>query len=449
MKNMSKDLWSRILKSIRGRVPEGTYDTWFSPLKPVQVSGSHVRAVAPNPLFIEWIHKHYEGLFAEVGRELNLPDLCVDLLDAPPDDLVLTSPPSGKARESKSASKRPADSSELAFNPLYRFEAFVEGPSNRFAYAACKAVAQSPSKAYNPLYVYGGVGLGKTHIMQSIGHFVRENFPALKVSYLSAERFMNEMISAIGNKSTPDFRGRYRYVDVLLLDDVQFLANKTGTQEELFHTFNALHEAGKQIVISSDCPPRDLQSIEERLRSRFEWGLIADIQPPELETKVAILYKKAETYQTKLPEDVALFMASRIKTNIRELEGCLVRLIAMSSFKGLPINLDLAHETLHDLFREDGRTVTTEGIQKQVSAYYHMKLQDLKSTSHKAQVVLPRQVAMYLCKELTGASLPEIGRKFGGKHHTTVLHSIRKVEQRMAADAQFQQQIHTFMRSFC
>ena len=249
MKNMSKDLWSRILKSIRGRVPEGTYDTWFSPLKPVQVSGSHVRAVAPNPLFIEWIHKHYEGLFAEVGRELNLPDLCVDLLDAPPDDLVLTSPPSGKARESKSASKRPADSSELAFNPLYRFEAFVEGPSNRFAYAACKAVAQSPSKAYNPLYVYGGVGLGKTHIMQSIGHFVRENFPALKVSYLSAERFMNEMISAIGNKSTPDFRGRYRYVDVLLLDDVQFLANKTGTQEELFHTFNALYDGGKQMVL--------------------------------------------------------------------------------------------------------------------------------------------------------------------------------------------------------
>jgi chromosomal replication initiator protein len=238
-------------------------------------------------------------------------------------------------------------------------------------------------------------------------------------------------------------------MDILLLDDIQFLANKTGTQEEIFHTFNALHEARKQIVISSDCPPRDLQSIEERLRSRFEWGLIADIQPPELETKVAILYKKAEAYHVKLPEDVALFVASRIKTNIRELEGCLVRLIAMSSFKDLPINLDLAHETLHTLFREDGRSVTAEGIQKQVAAYFRMKVQDLKSSSHKAQVVLPRQVAMYLCKELTGASLPEIGRKFGGKHHTTVLHSIRKVEQKMASDPQFQQQIHTFMRSFC
>lgn len=446
---MPKDLWSRILKSVRGRVPEGTYETWFAPLKPVQISGRHIRAVAPNPLFIEWIQKHYDGLFADVGRELNLPDLSVELLEAPPEDLVLTSPPSGRTKEGKAVARRVSDAAELSFNPLYRFESFVEGPSNRFAYAACKAVAQSPSKAYNPLYVYGGVGLGKTHIMQSIGHFVQENFPALKVSYLSAERFMNEMISAIGNKSTPDFRGRYRHVDVLLLDDVQFLANKTGTQEEIFHTFNALHEAGKQIVISSDCPPRDLQSIEERLRSRFEWGLIADIQPPELETKVAILYKKAEAYHTQLPEDVALFMASRIKTNIRELEGCLVRLIAMSSFRGLPISLDLAHETLHDLFREDGRTVTAEGIQKQVSAYYRMKVQDLKSNSHKAQVVLPRQVAMYLCKELTGASLPEIGRKFGGKHHTTVLHSIRKVEQRMTADAQFQQLVHTFMRSFC
>jgi len=446
---MPADLWSKVLKSVRGRVPEGTYNTWFAPLQPIQVSGSQIRAVAPNPLFIEWIEKHYAGLFGEVGRDLNLPDLMVELLEAPPEDLILAPPASGKPKESKASAKKSSEVSDLGFNPLYRFEAFVEGPSNRFAYAACKAVAQSPSKAYNPLYVYGGVGLGKTHLMQSIGHFIRDNFPALKVSYLSAERFMNEMISAIGNKSTPDFRSRYRQVDVLLLDDVQFLANKTGTQEEIFHTFNALHEARKQIVISSDCPPRDLQSIEERLRSRFEWGLIADIQPPELETKVAILYKKAEAYHVKLPEDVALFVASRIKTNIRELEGCLVRLIAMSSFRDLPINLDLAHETLHTLFREDGRSVTAEGIQKQVAAYFKMKVQDLKSTSHKAQVVLPRQVAMYLCKELTGASLPEIGRKFGGKHHTTVLHSIRKVEQKMASDPQFQQQIHTFMRSFC
>lgn len=445
---MAVDFWSKILKAVRSRVPEGNFHTWFAPLRPVQTSGHRVRVVAPNPLFREWIEKHYGGLFEEVGRDLGLSDLAVELVDAAQEDLVLAPPPVPKVREGKPA-KKPAEQQDLGLNPLYRFDAFVEGPSNRFAYAACKAVAQSPSKAYNPLYVYGGVGLGKTHLMQSIGHFIRENFPNLRVSYLSAERFMNEMISAIGNKSTPDFRSRYRMVDVLLLDDVQFLANKTGTQEELFHTFNALHEARKQIVISSDCPPRDLQSIEERLRSRFEWGLIADIQPPELETKVAILYKKAEAYQVKLPEDVALFVASRIKTNIRELEGCLVRLIAMSSFRDLPINLDLAHETLQSLFREDGRSITVEGIQKQVASYYKLKVQDLKSNSHKAQVVLPRQVAMYLCKELTGASLPEIGRKFGGKHHTTVLHSLRKVQDRMGADAQFQQQIHTFLRSFC
>ncbi len=444
---MPADLWSKILKGVKHRVPEGNFSTWFTPLKPLRVSGHHLQVLAPNPLVKEWIEKHYPHLFDEVGRDLSLTDLAVDLVLPDGDELVLSPPP--KPREGKPVGKRSSDGPEPDFNPLYRFEGFVEGPSNRFAYAACRAVAQSPSKAYNPLYVYGGVGLGKTHLMQSIGHFIRENFPNLRVSYVSAERFMNEMISSIAHKSSPEFRNRYRMVDVLLLDDVQFLANKAGTQEEIFHTFNALHEARKQIVISSDCPPRELQSIEERLRSRFEWGLIADIQPPELETKVAILFKKAEAYQVKIPDDVALFIASRIKSNIRELEGCLLRLIAFSSFKHLPITMDLAQETFQNLFREDGRSITAEGIQKHIASFYKIRVQDLKGTSHKAQVVLPRQVAMYLCKELTGASLPEIGRKFGGKHHTTVLHSIRKVGERMAADPQFQQQINTFMRSFC
>ncbi len=444
---MPADLWSKILKSIKGRVPEANFTTWFSPLRPLRAAGHQIQVLAPNPVAREWIEKHYPRLFQEVGAELGLSDLAVELVDAGAEELVLSPPPQPK--ETRNPAKRSSEPAGPEFNPLYRFEGFVEGPSNRFAYAACKAVAQSPSKAYNPLYVYGGVGLGKTHLMHSIGHFIMENFPHQRISYLSAERFMNEMISAITHKSTPEFRNRYRMVDVLLLDDVQFLANKAGTQEEVFHTFNALHEARKQIVLSSDCLPRDLQSIEERLRSRFEWGLIADIQPPELETKVAILYKKAEAYQVQIPEDVALFIASRIKSNIRELEGCLLRLIAFSSFKHLPISLDLAQETFQSLFREDGRSITAEGIQKQVASFYKLKVQDLKGSSHKAQVVLPRQVAMYLCKELTGASLPEIGRKFGGKHHTTVLHSIRKVHERMAGDPHFQQQIHTFMRSFC
>ena len=295
----------------------------------------------------------------------------------------------------------------------------------------------------------GGWGLGKTHLMQSIGHFIRDNFPSLKVSYLSAERFMNEMISAIGNKSTPDFRKQVPPSGCPPLGRRAVPGQQDGHAGGDLSHLQRPPRGPQADRHQQRLPSRDLQSIEERLRSRFEWGLIADIQPPELETKVAILYKKAEAYHVKLPEDVALFVASRIKTNIREFEGCLVRLIAMSSFKDLPINLDLAHETLQSLFREDGRSVTAEGIQKQVAAYFRMKVQDLKSSSHKAQVVLPRQVAMYLCKELTGASLPEIGRKFGGKHHTTVLHSIRKVEQKMASDPQFQQQIHTFMRSFC
>jgi chromosomal replication initiator protein len=439
------DLWAKLMKAVRGRVPEGNFQAWFAPLKPQGIEGHRLTVVVPNPLFKEWILKHYEGLFEEVGADLGLTDLRVELVTAEPGDLVLSPPPAPKGKGATGPKKA---SKEVPFNRLYRFEEFVEGPSNRFAFAACKAVAQNPSKAYNPLYIYGGVGLGKTHLMQSIGNFLYENHPHLSVTYVSTERFMNEMISSIAHRQQSEFRDRYRRVDVLLLDDVQFLAGKQGTQEELFHTFNALYEAQKQLVISSDCPPRDLQSIEERLRSRFEWGLIADIQPPELETKMAILFKKAEGYQVRLPEEVGLYIASHIKTNVRELEGCLVRLIAFSSFKGLPISLDLAKETFESIFKDDGRGVSIEAIQKQVAAYYKLKVQDLKTKTNKAQIVLPRQVAMYLSKELTGHSLPEIGRKFGGKHHSTVIYSIRQVEERMTKDPQFQQQINIFLRSF-
>ena len=440
------DLWTKLMKAVRGRVPEGNFQTWFAPLKPQAIEGHRLTVVVPNPLFKEWIQKHYEGLFEEVGSDLGLSELKVELVTAEPGDLVLSPPPAPKGKAATGSKK--AASKEVPFNRLYRFEEFVEGPSNRFAFAACKAVAQNPSKAYNPLYIYGGVGLGKTHLMQSIGNFLYENHPHLSVMYVSTERFMNEMISSIAHRQQSDFRDRYRRVDVLLLDDVQFLAGKQGTQEELFHTFNALYEAQKQLVISSDCPPRDLQSIEERLRSRFEWGLIADIQPPELETKMAILFKKAEGYQVKLPEEVALYIASHIKTNVRELEGCLVRLIAFSSFKGLPISLDLAKETFESIFKDDGRGVSIEAIQKQVAAHYKLKVQDLKTKTNKAQIVLPRQVAMFLSKELTDHSLPEIGRKFGGKHHSTVIYSIRQVEEKMTKDPQFQQQINIFLRSF-
>ncbi len=333
-------------------------------------------------------------------------------------------------------------------NPRYTFDTFIVGSSNQFANAACRAVAEAPSRSYNPLFIYGGVGLGKTHLMHAIGHYVLQHARQLKLTYISSERFMNEMINALRYDHIIDFRERYRTVDVLLVDDIQFLAGKEGTQTEFFHTFNALHEAQKQIVLSSDCPPHEIPSLEERLRSRFEWGLIADIQPPDLETKVAILKKKAETEAVPLPDNVAIYIAGKIKSNIRELEGSLIRLVAYASLTGRDLSLPLAQEVLKNILDHDERAVTIEIIQKFVADYYQLKLADLKSRNNSKSVAMPRQVAMYLCKMLTRASLPEIGRSFGGKHHSTVIHSIRKVEQRRKSDGDFNTQITNFLESF-
>jgi len=453
---MPKDLWSRVLNAVKTRVPAPVFSTWFKPLKPLEMKGQTLVVLAPNPLARTWIGEQYGTLFADVLDELHLAGHTVELVDAPMaprEELTLTAPERSGRTATPIVSqlvplKNGGDSDPGPLNPNYRFEGFIEGPSNRFAYAACLAVAQNPAKAYNPLYIYGGVGLGKTHLMQSVAGYLREHAPSLRIVYLSAERFTNEMISSIAHRQQHEFRERYRRVDVLLLDDVQFLKGKMGTQEELFHTFNALHESQRQVIISSDCHPRELQEIEERLRSRFEWGLIADIQPPELETKVAILHKKAESHGISVPEDVALYIASHVNSNIRELEGCLVRLVAFSSFKGLPITMDLARQTFDALFRTQGQVVTVDAIQKHVAAAYKLQPKDIKSKTNKSEIVVPRQVAMYLCKELTDASLPEIGRKFGGKHHSTVLHSIRRVEERMASDPAFQQRIRTFLASF-
>ncbi len=447
---MVKDVWTQVMQSVKSRVPGSVFATWFKPLKQLEIKGSTLLILAPNPLARQWVGENYGGLLEEVLSDLGLPELRVELVDAPnaPAELTLTAP--GRRPRAPAATAKPeaVEPGAGVFNPSYRFDGFVVGPSNRFAFAACQAVAQSPSKSYNPLYIYGGVGLGKTHLMHSIAGFLCENSPGLGVVYLSAERFMNEMISSIAHRQQHEFRDRYRKVDVLLMDDVQFLVGKTGTQEELFHTFNALYESQKQVVISSDCPPAQLEGVEERLRSRFEWGLIADIQPPELETKVAILHKKSEAHGLVLPEDVALYIASHVNSNVRELEGCLIRLVAFSSFKGMPVTLDLARQTFEALFQADSRVVTVDAIQKHVAAAYRLKLHDLKSKTNKAEIVVPRQVAMFLCKELTEASLPEIGRKFGGKHHSTVLHSIRKVEEKMSKDGAFKQRVHAFLSSF-
>jgi chromosomal replication initiator protein len=309
-------------------------------------------------------------------------------------------------------------------------------------------VAEAPSRSYNPLFIYGGVGLGKTHLMHAIGQYVLLHDPSLTLTYISSERFMNEMINAVRYDRVLDFRERYRSVDVLLVDDIQFVSGKEGTQTEFFHTFNALHDAQKQIVISSDRPPHEIPALEERLRSRFEWGLIADIQPPDIETKVAILKKKAETEAVPLPDGVAMYMASRIKSNIRELEGSLIRLIAYASLQGRSLSLDLAQEVLRNVRDHDERAITIEQIQKFVADYYQLKLAELKSRNNSKSVAMPRQVAMYLCKSLTHASLPEIGRSFGGKHHSTVIHSIKKVEEMRKKNGDFNSLMNNLLESF-
>jgi chromosomal replication initiator protein len=337
---------------------------------------------------------------------------------------------------------------ELPLNPKYTFDTFVVGSSNQFAHAAAMAVAESPSKAYNPLYIYGGVGLGKTHLMHAIGHAIKTRNKHLCLTYISSERFMNELINSIRYDKTLAFREKYRNIDVLLIDDIQFLAGKERTQEEFFHTFNALYDAQKQIVITSDCPPREIPTLEERLHSRFEWGLIADIQPPDLETKVAILKRKAEQEKINLPDNVALFIASKIKSNIRELEGALVRLIAYSSLTGLPMSISLAQDTLKGIIDEEDKTITIELIQKTVADYYGLRISDLKSKNNSRSIAVPRQVAMYLCKRMTKASLPEIGREFGGKHHTTVLHSINKIGELYDQKEDFHRVINSLIDRF-
>jgi chromosomal replication initiator protein len=447
-------VWDEVLARIETKVNRHSYYTWFKPTSFLSDSGDVVRVLVPNGLFKDWLTKHYSSVLAEAVAEIHRPGVVIafvadERVEAP-------SPTSGAAATGVASSAEPppeappdetASGSLVAgvgLNPRYSFESFVEGPSNQFAKAACLAVAEAPSRAYNPLFIYGGVGLGKTHLMHAIGHYVVVHLRNLKLTYISAERFMNEMINAVRYDRIIDFRERYRTVDVLLIDDIQFLAGKEGTQTEFFHTFNALYDSQKQIVISSDCPPHEIPSLEERLRSRFEWGLIADIQPPDLETKVAILKKKAEAEAVPLPDNVALYIAGKIKSNIRELEGSLIRLIAYASLTGLEISVPLAQDVLKNIIDHDAKAVTIEIIQKHVADYYGLKLIDLKSRNNAKSVSLPRQVAMYLCKTLTPASLPQIGRSFGGKHHSTVIHSIRKVEELKKRDRDFNNLINGF-----
>jgi chromosomal replication initiator protein len=403
----------------------------------------------PNALFKDWLTKHYSAVITEAMSEVKRSGLVVNFVsDSQPDTSVIPLTPDEATTLDAGPPSSPAAAGGAGLNPRYTFDTFIVGSSNQFAHAACRAVAELPSRSYNPLYIYGGVGLGKTHLMHAVGHYVLQHDRNLKLTYISSERFMNEMINAVRYDRVIDFRERYRSVDLLLVDDIQFLAGKEGTQTEFFHTFNALYDSQKQIVLSSDCPPHEIPALEERLRSRFEWGLIADIQSPDLETKVAILKKKAETEAVPLPDDVAIYIAGRIKSNIRELEGSLIRLIAYASLTGQEISLSLAQEVLKNILDHDERAVTIEIIQKYVADYYNLKLVELKSRNNSKSVAMPRQIAMYLCKSLTHASLPEIGRSFGGKHHSTVIHSIRKVEDLRKRDQDFNSLISNFLEGF-
>jgi len=411
----------------------------------------------PNVLFRDWLTKHYSSVLNEALGELGRAGASIAFVTegqpAPPEPpqpvIDPVAPPNlDEVGSSEVDAALAPITAPASLNPRYTFETFIVGSSNQFAHAASRAVAEAPSRSYNPLFVYGGVGLGKTHLMHAVGRYVLQHNPSFRLTYISSERFMNEMINAVRYDRILDFRERYRSVDVLLVDDIQFLAGKEGTQTEFFHTFNALYDAQKQIVLSSDCPPHEIPQLEERLRSRFEWGLIADIQPPDLETKVAILKKKAEADGIPLPDNVAIYIAGKIKSNIRELEGSLTRLVAYASLTNSAISLPLAQDVLKSILNHDERAVTIEIIQKFVADYYQQKVIDLKSRNNSKSVAIPRQVAMYLCKQLTHSSLPEIGRSFGGKHHSTVIHSIRKIEDLRKRDGDFNSLINTFLESF-
>ncbi len=434
----SINTWDRVLGRIESKVNARSFSTWFKPTQLLSEDAEGLSVRVPNTWFAEWLNTNYLAMIQDVLREIERPGMSVKFYA---EDGEL-----GAADATAAPATVTADSSGSWLNPRYTFASFVVSSCNQFAHAAAIAVAEQPSRAYNPLYVYGGVGLGKTHLMQAIGNRILQKGP-VRMRYISTEHFMNELINAIRFEKTLEFKDKYRNVDLLLIDDIQFLAGKERTQEEFFHTFNALYDAQKQIVITSDCPPREIPTLEERLRSRFEWGLIADIQPPDLETKVAILRKKAEAEKTVLPDDVALFIASNSKSNIRELEGSLIRVIAYASISGKEISLETTKETLRDLLTQAAPTITVESIQKLVADTYNLKVSVLKSRNNRHEVSFPRQVAMYLCKQLTDSSLPDIGRRFGGKHHSTVIHAIQKIEAKRQKEKEFDRMIENLMQS--
>ena len=430
--------WIQIIQDLQKKVDQNSYETWFEPTTYIGTEKGCLYIKVPNSYFKDWLSFHYSSLLNETAQKLfgKVYDIKY-IFDDASFSFMRRSPDERRSKYGMLLNPN--------LNPNYTFENFVVGSCNQFAHAASMAVAKNPAKSYNPLYIYGGSGLGKTHLMNAIGHFSLHNDPRIKILYVTTEKFMNDLITHLQYGKILDFRQKYRTIDVLLMDDIHNLSGKDRTKEEFFHTFNHLYDNQKQIVISSDCPPKEIPGLEERFRSRFEWGLIADLKPPDIETRIAILKKKAELEGVDLPESVALFIADKVQSNIRELEGYLRRVVAFSSLKGEIIDLDLAKESLKDLLDATTHIVTVEKIQKLICHKYKIKPAQLKSKNNSPKVAFPRQIAMYLSKELTKSSLPEIGKKFGGKHHTTVIHSIRKIQNLRNENSEFNKEMNSLI----
>ena len=470
--SVETNIWDAILLSLRTRLSQQAIDTWFQPIQFVRVDSSNRQIVltAPNRVVRDWVTSNYSGLLDHSLKGLRLEGYSFNWFVGNSKDVsrekssaVISRPPQPSAAFAAAAPAMKLEAvkpavpisevtanapPEPALSSKYTYESFVVGACNQFAHAASMAVAEAPGRTYNPLYLYGGVGLGKTHLMHACGHAIKTRNSHLRVCYISSEKFMNDLINAIRYDKTQSFREKYRSLDVLLIDDVQFMAGKERTQEEFFHTFNSLYDQQKQIVISSDCPPREIPTLEERLHSRFEWGLIADLEPPDLETKIAILKRKGDLIGVPIPDDVAMYIASRVKSNVRELEGSLVRLIAISSLRGESISKTLAQDALRNIAKEEETgVITIQQIQKLVAATYKLSVDELLSKNNARHISHPRQIAMYLCKHLTKHSYPEIGRAFGGKHHTTVIHSVEKIESLVGCDETLQRLISELSES--
>jgi len=437
-----EELWAATLSNIEQKISKPSFDTWLKNTKARVISEDWIVIDVPNEFARDWLEGHYTTLISNILYELTGAELNVKFVT--PNMEVPELIQQEKAEESEIITDETNFSTML--NPKYTFETFVIGAGNRFAHAASLAVAEAPAKAYNPLFIYGGVGLGKTHLMHAIGHYVQETNPDANVLYLTSEKFTNEFIHAIMENKATDFRSIYRNVDVLLIDDIQFLAGKEQTQEEFFHTFNALHEDNKQIIISSDRPPKEIPTLEDRLRSRFEWGLITDITPPDLETRIAILSKKAKAEGLEIPNEVMLYIANQIDTNIRELEGALTRVIAYSTLVNADVDTPLAVEALRDIIpNRQPKKVTVQSIQELISKEYNIRLEDFAARKRTHSIAFPRQIAMYLSRRLTGLSLPKIGEEFGGRDHTTVMHAFNKIEELIETDQEFSNTIKTII----